>query len=311
MGTHTIEPSRATLHGVFSRDLPPVLAVDPGETVVFRTLDAGWGLEPPTAPGAGRRRFADARPEWRGDGHPLCGPVAVRGAEPGMVLEVRIGEVRPARWGWTYAGGPYSDLNRRLGVAEREELLVWDLDPDRLVGRDQHGHAVALRPFLGIIGLPPAAPGRHPTRPPRPTGGNLDCKELVAGSALFLPVAVPGGLLSVGDGHAAQGDGEVGGQAIECPMERVELTLLLHEAPPLATPRARTPAGWLTFGFDRDPNEATAVAVAAMLDLLGELVGADRHTALALASVAVDLRVTQVVNELWGAHALLPHGAIR
>ena len=80
---------------------------------------------------------------------------------------------------------------------------------------------------------------------------------------------------------------------------------------PLATPRARTPAGWLTFGFDRDPNEATAVAVDAMLDLLGELVGAARHTALALASVAVDLRVTQVVNEVWGVHALLPHGAIR
>ena len=311
MRVHTIEPSRETLHGLFSRDLPPALTVDPGDAVVFRTLDAGWGLEPPTAPGAGRRRFGDARPEWRGDGHALCGPIAVNGAEPGMVLEVRVGELRPGRWGWTHAGGPYSHLNRRLGVADREELLVWTLDPDLLVGRDQHGHTVGLRPFLGVLGMPPAEPGDHPTRPPRATGGNVDCKELVAGSSLFLPVAVPGGLLSVGDGHAAQGDGEAGGQAIECPIERGELVLLLHETLRLTTPRAKTPAGWLTLGFDPDLNEATAVAVDAMLDLLGELMGVDRHTALALASVAVDLRVTQVANEVWGVHALLPHGAVR
>ena len=311
MGKHIVEPGRETLHGVFSRELPPVLTVDPGDVVVFRTLDAGWGLEPPASPGAGRRRFEEARPEWRGDGHALCGPVAVRGAEPGMTLEIRIGEVRPGRWGWTHAGGPYSNLNRRLGVGDREELLVWDLDPDRLVGQNQHGHVVPLRPFMGVLGMPPAEPGLHPTRPPRPTGGNIDCKELVAGSSLFLPLAVPGGLISVGDGHAAQGDGEVGGQGIECPMERVELTFLLHETLRLMTPRARTPAGWLTFGFDRDLDEAAAVAVNAMLDLMGELIGVDRHTALALASVAVDLRVTQMVNDAWGIHALLPHGAIR
>jgi len=196
-------------------------------------------------------------------------------------------------------------------VADREELLVWDLDPDLLVGHDQHGHTVALHPFMGILGLPPAEPGMHSTRPPRPTGGNIDCKELVTGSSLFLPVAVPGGRLSVGDGHAAQGDGKVGGQAIECPMERVALTVLLHESPKLVTPRARTPAGWLTFGFDPDLNKATVVAIDAMLDLMGELLGVDRHTALALASVAVDLRVTQVVNEVSGVHALLSHALIR
>ncbi len=311
MAVHTIEPSRETLHGVFSRDLPPVLTVDPGETVVFRTLDAGWGLEPPTASGVERRRFEDARPEWRGDGHALCGPVAVRGAEPGMVLEVRIRELRPGGWGWTHAGGPYADLNRRLGVADREELLVWTLNPDLGVGRNQHGHTVALRPFLGILGMPPAEPGVHSTRPPRPTGGNIDCKELATGSSLFLPVAVSGGLFSVGDGHAAQGDGEVGGQAIECPMERIELTFLLHRDRRLVTPWARTLVGWLTFGFAPDLNEATFVAIDAMLDLMGELLGVDRHTALALASVAVDLRVTQIVNEVGGIHAMLRYAAIR
>lgn len=105
-GHDTIEPGRETLHGVFSRDLPPVLTVDPGDLVVFRTLDAGWGLEPPASPGGKRRRFEGARPEWRGHGHALCGPVAVRSAEPGMTIEIQIGEMRPGRWGWTHAGGP-------------------------------------------------------------------------------------------------------------------------------------------------------------------------------------------------------------
>lgn len=311
MPTHAIEPTRETLHGLFSPDLPPALTIDPGDTVVFRTLDAGWGIAPPSPATGKQDEFADARPEWRGDGHALCGPVAVRGAEPGMTLEIRIDDLRPGRWGWTYAGGRDSELNRRLGVVEREEPLYWTLDSDLLVGRDQHGHTVALRPFLGVIGMPPATPGPHPTAPPRPTGGNIDCKELVVGSSLFLPIAVPGGLVSVGDGHAAQGDGEVCGTAIECPMERAALTFLLHPDLDLALPRARTPAGWLTFGFDPDLNEAMVAALGAMLDLLGELLGVDRHRALALASIAVDLRITQVANGVWGVHAVLPHGAVR
>ncbi len=312
MKTHRIEPGRETLHGTFSRDLPPILTVDPGDTVVFGTLDAGWGLEPYGESDAPRRRFEDFRPEWRGEGHALCGPVEVRGAEPGMTLEVCIGELRPGAWGWTNVGGSYPEgLNRRLGVGDREEQLRWALDPGAMVGRDQHGETVALRPFMGVMGLPPDEPGMHPTRPPRATGGNIDCKELTRGASLFLPVAVPGALFSVGDGHAAQGDGEVCETAIECPMERVELSFRLHRDLRLRVPRALTHAGWLTFGFHRDLEEAMFIAVDAMLDLMGELMGLDRHRAVALASVAVDLRITQVVNEAKGVHALLPHGAIR
>jgi len=312
MKTHHIEPGRETLHGTFSRDLPPVLTIDPGDTVVFSTLDAGWGLEPYGESGAPRRRFEDFRPEWRGEGHALCGPVEVRGAEPGTTLEVRIGELRTGIWGWTNVGGSYPEgLNKRLGVGDREEQLRWTLDPGAMVGRDQHGDTVALHPFMGVMGLPPDDPGTHPTRPPRATGGNIDCKELTRGASLFLPVAVPGALFSVGDGHAAQGDGEVCETAIECPMECVELSFCLHRDLRLRVPRALTHAGWLTFGFHRDLDEATFIAVGAMLDLMGELMGLDRHRALALASVAVDLRITQVVNEAKGVHALLPHGAIR
>jgi acetamidase/formamidase len=207
MAMHVIEPRRETLHGTFSRDLPPALTIDSGDTVVFSTFEAGWGLEPSRENGE-RRRFEDFRPEWRGDGHALCGPVEVRGAEPGMTLEIRIVGLRTGTWGRTISGGTSpEESNRRLGVADREEELRWTLDPDALVGGNQYGHTVALRPFMGVMGMPPDMLGLHQTQPPRATGGNIDCKELVPGSSLFLSIAVPGALFSTGDGHAAQGDG--------------------------------------------------------------------------------------------------------
>jgi acetamidase/formamidase len=306
MATHRIEPDERTLHGVFDRALPPVLEVDSGDTVVLRTLDAGWSLEPHSAPGVVTRRVERERP-----GHALCGPIAVRGAEPGMTLEIRIGQLQPDTWGWTRSGGGPDPLYERLGVAAGPpHFSLWRLDPDALSGTDQDGHTVRLRPFMGVMGTAPAEPGEHSTAPPRPCGGNMDCRELVSGSSLFLPVLVPGALLSVGDGHAAQGDGEVSGTAIECPMAVCELTLVLHRDLALAMPRAETPAGSLTFGFDPDLNEAMATALDAMVDLLASRLDLDRRQALALASVAVDLRITQVANRTWGVHALLPPDAI-
>jgi len=229
-----------------------------------------------------------------------------------MTLEVQIGEIRPGPWGWVVAGGWDSPLNRRLGVAEGEEVLhLWTLNADTMTGRNQYGHEVALRPFMGVMGMPEDVAGLQSTTPPRVTGGNLDCKELVAGSSLFLPVAVPGGLFSVGDGHATQADGEVSGLAIECPMERVELTFRLHPQMSLTTPRANTPAGWITLGLNEDLDEAMHLALNAMLDLMGEMHGLERRDALALASLVVDLHVTQVVNGVQGVHALLPHGALK
>jgi acetamidase/formamidase len=311
MATFTIEPERATLHGAFSREFPPVLTIDSGDSVRFRTLDAGWGLEAPEASGEPRRKF-EPRDKERDAGHALCGPIALRGAQPGMTLEVQINAVRPGAWGWTAAGGTHRrQMNERLGVAEREGVLIWTLDPDAQTGRDQYGHVVALRPFMGVMGMPPDAPGMHSTAPPRICGGNIDCKELVAGSTLYLPILTPGALFSVGDGHGVQGDGEVSGTAIECPMERVDLTFRLHEHLHLTTPRAQTPAGWITFGFDADLNEATMIALEAMLDLLGEQYQLERLEALALASLVVDLRVTQIVNGICGVHAVLPPDAIK
>ena len=152
-------------------------------------------------------------------------------------------------------------------------------------------------PFLGVIGMPPPEPGEHSTIPPRRWGGNIDCKLLTAGTTLYLPIPVDGALLMAGDGHGAQGDGEVSGTAIECPLERAQLTLDVRDDLELRSPVARTRDAWLAFGFDVDLDLAAEQATATMLDLMERELGIGRREALALASVDVDLHVTQIVNE--------------
>lgn len=309
MAKHIIEPERSTLHGHFSPDLPPAITIDSGDTVQFRTLDAGWAIERPEDPKQVTR--FEPREKGKDDGHALCGPVAIRNAEPGMTLEIQIEHIRLGTWGWA-GGGWDNDLNRQLGFEKGNPSSshFWDLDPDTLTGTNQHGHTAKLRPFMGVMGLPPNEPGTHGTGPPRFCGGNLDCKELVAGSTLYLPIAVSGALFSTGDGHAVQGDGEVSGVAIECPMEEVILTFHLHDDMPLSNPRARTDEGWLTFGLHEDLNQATTLALKDMLDLMEQQHNLNRADAVALASLFVDLRITQIVNGTRGVHAVLPHNVI-
>jgi acetamidase/formamidase len=278
--------------------------------VLFRTLNAGWVLEPPSFQNGKAKEF-EPRMEGRDVGHALCGPIAIRGAQPGMTLEIRINDVQPGLWGWTGGGGWDSEVNKRFGLVEQGVELIWELDAHSMIGRDQYGHTLVLHPFMGVIGMPPDEPGIHPTFPPRFCGGNIDCKELVAGSTLYLPITVPEALFSVGDGHAVQGDGEVAGVAIECPMERVDLTFHLRNDMRLTTPRANASNGWITLGFHENLHEASLIALEAMLDLMGEQYQLPRPQALALASLVVDLHVTQIANGVLGVHAVLPHGAIR
>lgn len=305
MAVHSLEPTPGTVTQFFSPAAPAVLTIDPGDDLVVRTLDARGHLERPD------RRASDAPKMFNPrHGHCLAGPIAIRGAEPGMTLAVHLRSLRPAAWGFTEAGAHHTDLNQRLGLTGGPTaFLVWDLEPDELTG--SCGLATTrLAPFLGVIGMPPAEPGQYSTEPPRALGGgNIDCRELVAGSTLYLPVTVPGAMLCVGDGHAAQGDGEVSGTAIECGMT-TELTLSLVTDPPLPSIHATTPAGKITFGLSPDLNEAMTTALDAMISWMTQLLEVDRPTALALASVAVSLRVTQVVNDTWGVHALLPDGAL-
>lgn len=305
---HTIEPSARTLHGHFSRDRAPVLTVDSGDRVTVRVPDAGWHAfqQPRPLSFEGMKPFL-AAPKPPGVGHCLVGPIAVRGARRGQTLEVEIEEVVPADWAWGAAGGWDTPLNSALGMGETGAncTLMWQRDPDRGVWVNQHGDAVRERPFPGVIGMPPPAPGRHSTVPPRRWGGNLDCRELVAGSRLFLPIPIDGAFVSLGDGHGAQGDGEVSGIAVECCLEELTVTLRVHEDLTIDHPRAETPAGPITLGVGQSLDRATAVAVDGMIQWMQERWGLSRPRALALASVAVDLRVTQAVNGVVGVHALL------
>lgn len=306
MTLHTLPAERGTVQQVFSRSAGPVLEVDPGDTVVVSSLDAWGHLERQEAPG-------EVKPLMFPDrlGHCLTGPIAVRGTMPGDVLAVSFASLTPGAWGWTVAGRRRDALARALGVdAAAEEWLLWDLDAEHGTGVNNLGHSVRLSPFLGVVGMPPSTPGTFSTTPPRAAGGgNIDCRELTAGSTLFLPVTVPGAMLYVGDGHARQGDGEVGGTAIECPMTS-KLVLGRVSDPVLNSIHALTPGARITFGFNRDLNAASAEALGSMLTWMEVLLGIGRTKALALASTVVDLRVTQIANEVWGVHAVLAHDAL-
>ena len=313
MTTYHLEPTVDTLHAYFSMERAPILTIDPGDSVIYKTLESGWRIEPlkggTYAPVA---RYAGYDEETHGRGHALVGPVAIRGAKPGMTLAVRINEVIPGAWGNTLAGGWESPVNKRYGIEHHGIAHPWALDTEKMTARNHLGHTVKLRPFMGQMGMPPPEPGRHSVLPPRAWGGNIDCKELIAGTTLYLPVPVEGGLFSTGDGHGVQGDGEVSITAIECPMERVDLTFDLRDDFPITTPHARTDEGWLTLGFGTSLDDAAYAALEAMFTLMMKQYALERLDAIALASLTVDLRVTQIVNAgVVGVHAVLPHGAIR
>jgi acetamidase/formamidase len=281
---HVLPLEAGVLHGHFSCELEPVLTVDPGDSVRFSTPDAGWHV-------TFDEQFT-ARDEREYEGHALAGPIEVRGARIGQTLAVTVDEVRPANWGVTLA---------------KNQPVRWELDG--AVGRAL-GRTVELAPFLGVLGMPPAEPGRHSTGPPRPYGGNIDCKELVAGTTLFLPIPIDGAHFSAGDGHARQGDGEVSGTAIETPVE-AQVTLDLRDDLPLEWPAARIDGAWLTFGFNRSLGMAARIATEGIVAIMRREHGLKVAEATAFASVVVDLHVTQIVNGQQGVHAILRDDAWR
>jgi len=308
MAMHRIDKVTENLHGYFSRDLPSILTIASGDTVESSVPDAAWNTRC-------RRHEADTpiqidRKEPEKDrGHCLIGPIRIQGAMPGDTLEVQVEALNVGDHGWNLSGGWVHEVNERFGLPEKTNLY-WKLDPVALTGTNQHGHTVKLRPFLGVMGMPIDAPDVQPTAPPRRTGGNLDCKELTVGASLFLPVELEGGMFSFGDGHAAQGDGEVSVTAIECPMDHVRLKFIVHRDRPIKFPRVRIDGAWITLGVHEDLNEAVMLAIDHMLDLLTERLQVDRGIALALASVAADVRITQIVNGVKGAHVVLKDDAI-
>ena len=279
MALHELPLEAEFLHGYFSQELEPVLEIEPGDCVRFSVPNAGWDL-------AAGERFQASNPELD-RGHALAGPIAVRGARAGQALAVRVDEVEVGAWGVT--------------ITVDDHAVHWELAAG--VGRAL-GRELDLAPFLGVIGMPPPAPGVHSTIPPRRWGGNIDCKELVAGATLFLPVPVDGALFSAGDGHAAQGDGEVCGTAIEAPVT-AQVTLDVRDDMALDWPMAETPTHVMTMAFDPDLDTCVTIALRDMLGLIAARTGLSRQEAYALCSLAADLRVTQVVNGAKGIHVML------
>ena len=292
MTEHTL--SAEPTHSVWDRSLAPRLRIEPGDEVAFECVDASGG-----------QVYAGMTTEQylaidRTRIHALTGPVWIDGAEPGDVLQIDVLSTRHAGWGWSSIVEGLGFLKDRF----REPYLFhWQLDGEST--RSLAPAIVPIRPFLGVMGVARADDGAFRTRPPGPFGGNLDVRELCAGSRLYLPVFNRGALFSCGDGHAAQGDGEVCINGIECPLD-VALRFSLHKRQPLSAPiveasevAAPDTSGdaWVVVDTGTDLADTARAATSRMIDLLVSRWGFTDIHAYILCSVALKLRLSQVVNE--------------
>jgi acetamidase/formamidase len=310
MGTpfvRSIHLVRSQAHLGWSRDHPPLLSVTPGAEVTLETQDASGGQFSLQSTAADVAKLDFERV------NPVTGPIFVEGAGPGDVLQVDLLQIEPGSWGWTAQIPGFGLLTDQFPVPW---LHVWELDGDRASFSD--GVSVPLQPFCGVIGVAPSEPGLHSVVPPRRVGGNMDIKQMGAGTILYLPVEVEGALLGVGDMHAAQGDGEVCGTAIEAAMTvslRVSVRRdLAIETPefdvrrPLERPSAATAGYHAVTGIAPDLMDATRQSVERMIIYLGHRYGMSPEAAYALCSVAVDLKISEVVDTPnWVVSAFLPN----
>ena len=281
-------------HSVWDRSLNPRLRIEPGDEVQIECVDAS-GRQ--VRPGMTVAEFLKID---RSRIHALTGPIWIDGAEPGDVLEIEVLATRHGGWGWSSVIEGLGFLKDRFC---NPYLFHWQLDGETT--RSLAPAVVPLRPFLGVMGVARAEAGAFRTRPPGPFGGNLDVRELCAGSTLYLPVYNSGALFSCGDGHAAQGDGEVCINGIECPLD-VTLRFNLHKHEPLSSPlveasesatKDSTADAWVVVETGTDLAETARAATSRMVDLLVSRWGFSEVHAYILCSVALRLRLSQVVNE--------------
>ena len=301
-----VDAGPTTVHwGFFDAKLAPVLTVGSGERVTMSSVSGPPELmpAPPLVIPPALPAIHAANGKQRFFGHMCTGPVAVRGAKAGQVLQVDI-EAITLNYDWGY------NTIRPLAGALPDDFKEFrnihlTLDSARMVGRLPWGQEIPLRPFFGVMAVaPPAAWGVIPTPPPRRNGGNMDNKELIAGTTLYLPIFTDGALFSVGDGHGAQGDGEVCITAIETGLVGT-FKLTARDDMKLEWPMAETPTHVITMAFDPDLDDCVVIALRQMLDLVCARAGLDRYQAYTLLSLAADLRITQVVNGSKGVHVML------
>lgn len=306
--THFLNPTPQTVHwGHFNAAIPAVLEVASGDELVIDTFSGGMSeVADPTLFRPEHRLIVDTVPQILGP-HILTGPVHVSGAEPGDTLEIRILDIElTTDWGW--------NIIRPLKGALPEDFpnlsrRVIPIDRQANVARLPWGVDIPLRPFFGIIGVaPPPAYGLVSSVEPREYGGNIDNKEFIPGTSLFLPVIVPGANLSVGDGHAVQGDGEVCLTALEtCLKGRFQV--IVHKQS-LNFPRAITPTHYIAMGMDVDLDDAAKQALRNMIKWLTEIKPWTAEEAYVFCSLACDLHVTQLVDGNKGIHAMVSRGIL-
>ena len=308
---HVLKATPTTVAwGHYNAKTPPVLRIKPGDAVEVHTLITNSparleraGVEPGQVEPALREIHDQVKDKGPG-GHILTGPIFIEGAEPGDALEVRIESIDLAL---PYA---YNAFGPRSGTIPedfpRSRMRIIPLDAEKKIARFADGIEVPLRPFFGSMGVaPPEASGRISSAPPGIHAGNLDNKELVAGTTLLIPVHIPGALFQVGDGHAGQGDGEVDITALETSLTGT-LRFFLRKRANLKWPRAETATHFIAMGLDKDLDEAMKIAVREAIDLIASEKKLERDDAYMLCSVAVDFRVTQVVDGTKGVHAMIP-----
>ena len=311
--THVLKSTPDTVHwGYFDGGLKPVLMIDSGDRVAIECVSGNPEWMPP------KSSVFQILPDLeeihqkvkRGTGnHILTGPIFVRGASVGDVLEVRILDIALRQnWGFNL-------FRAYMGTIPEDfpyyRLIHVALDKDSNMAILPSGLKIPLAPFFGQLAVaPPKDFGRQNSKEPREFGGNLDCKDLVAGSTIYLPIWNEGALFSTGDGHAAQGHGEVNGTAIEtCLKGTFEFRVRKDLAWRL--PRAETSTHFITFGLDADLDDAARQALKQMIDWIVALTGIGKDEAYALSSFAVDLHVTQTVNNVKGVHAMIDKTILR
>ncbi len=296
--------------GYYSAAATPVLTIKSGDTVVFDTLITSnptalekAGVAPADVQQSLRDIVSTVTDKGPG-GHILTGPVAIEGAEPGDTLEIRIQKIDLAI---PYA---YNAFRYGAGLLTDEfpypRMKIIPLDAKKMVAHFAPGIDIPLHPFFGSMGVaPPPDFGRYDSAPPTIIGGNMDNKELVAGTTLYLPVHAHGGLFEIGDGHAGQGNGEVDITAMETSLKGT-LQFILHKGEKLPYPRAETPTHYISMGFDDDLSIATHKAVLGMIDFLVEARHMSRDDAYMLVSVAGDVDITELVDRNKGVHVMMP-----
>jgi acetamidase/formamidase len=279
-------------HSRWNHQIEPRLAIESGDSVHLQCVDSTGGQVNRES------SLQDFLAIDRGRIHALTGPIYIRGAHPGDTLEIQVRAIEHLGWGWSSIIPGLGFLKDRF---RDPYFFVWQLEPT--LTRSLVPAIVPLRPFCGVMGVAPAEPGEFRTRPPGPFGGNMDVRELCAGATLFLPVLYPGALFSAGDAHASQGDGEVCINGIECPVN-LTLTFKVHRhrtiSSPLIESAPNTPdqgGSWIVVESAPDPLAAAHTATSRMIDLLMSACSISAENAYLLCSVAMNLRLSQVVNE--------------